>query len=109
MVVATVAVAEEDVTNLTYTAPVWKQMDRGREHDRSKVLILQPAVSKILTTAAGSGAFATFLGFSGDSFLRQGCYATFFAALIAAHRFFAAREIARRPAALIFRFLGFAV
>ena len=63
VVVATVAVAEEDVTNLTYTAPVWKQMDRGREHNGSKVLILQSAVSKILTTAAGSGAFATFLGF----------------------------------------------
>src|SRR5713101_6847213 len=62
VVVATVAVAEEDVTNLTYTAPVWKQMDRGREHNGSKVLILQSAVSKILTTAAGSGAFATFLG-----------------------------------------------
>src|SRR5258708_4559336 len=31
-------------------------------------------------------------------------YATFFAALIAAHRFFVASEMAFRPAALIFRF-----
>jgi len=71
VVVATVAVAEEDVTNLTYTAPVWKQMDRGREHNRSKVLILQSAVSKILTTAAGSGAFATFLGFRATAFFAR--------------------------------------
>src|SRR5206468_5608836 len=35
-------------------------------------------------------------------------YATFFAALIAAHLFFVASEIALRPAALIFRFFGFA-
>ncbi len=71
VVVATVAVAEEDVTNLTYTAPVWKQMDRGREHNGSKVLILQSAVSKILTTAAGSGAFATFLGFRATAFFAR--------------------------------------
>src|SRR5437899_1554381 len=30
--VATVRVAEGDATSLTFTAPVWKQMDRGREH-----------------------------------------------------------------------------
>jgi len=57
--------------NLTYTAPVWKQMDRGREHNGSKVLILQSAVSKILTTAAGSGAFATFLGFRATAFFAR--------------------------------------
>ena len=46
-------------------------MDRGREHNRSKVLILQSAVSKILTTAAGSGAFATFLGFRATAFFAR--------------------------------------
>jgi len=29
--VATVPVAEEDATSLTFTAPFWKQMDWGRE------------------------------------------------------------------------------
>ena len=71
VVVEAAAVEEEDATNLTYTAPVWKQMDRGREHNRSKVLILQSAVSKILTTAAGSGAFATFLGFRATAFFAR--------------------------------------
>jgi hypothetical protein len=66
-------------------------MDRGREQiilcfaDRSHRLRFFPAT-------AFSSSF----------------YATFFAALIAAHLFFAASEIALRPAALIFRFFGFA-
>jgi len=32
VVVEAAVVEEEDATKLTYTAPVWKQMDRGREH-----------------------------------------------------------------------------
>jgi len=43
------------------------------------------------------------------SAFRYGCYAVFFAAFIAAQRFFVAILIALLPAALILRFFGFVV
>ena len=41
MVVEAAVVEEEAATSLTFTAPVWKQMDRGREHhtDHRRTLV----------------------------------------------------------------------
>ena len=57
VVVETAVVGEEDATNLTYTAPIWPHLDRGREHKP-----LQEAFTRIFGLLATAYFFTAFFG-----------------------------------------------